>query len=415
MRRVVPLLLAGLVVVAIMGGYAFSQLRGSNRLTVILPNAIGLEVGSPVKVKGFDVGKITGLDARDGKAVVEMQVDKLPDPLRVGTTATVAWFSLLGYRYIDLTPGPVQNPVLPDGAMIDSGVPQVTVEELLETLDPPTRVHLSGMLGQLDTTLQGSQPDFNRTLKAAGPTVQALGAVLNGVGADGEAIKALLDNVHKVTQVLAERGPALSATVLDLNRFTSAAAAQQKALGDGLAELPSTLDVVKTTLDKVPPATDATVPLLNDLRPATARLPSVGSHFRSVMHDLGPTLHDLWPTLRHTDSVLHEAPDFLDSANKTVPQLATTFRRLNPAVAFLRPYTPELVGFLGNWGSAFDTYDSSGFFAAPLIVQSPYELDNLPDVTLPGYWPERHVPPGINSGQPWKFPGWNEANGSGPR
>jgi phospholipid/cholesterol/gamma-HCH transport system substrate-binding protein len=408
--RAIVVLLGGVLVLALIVGYALGQLRGSNRLTAIMANAIGLEVGSPVQVKGFDVGKITGLEARDGKAVIEMQVDKLSDPLRVGTTATVGWSSLLGHRFIDLAPGPTQNPVLPNGAMIDSGSPQVTVEEILETLDPPTRAHLTGMLAQLDAAFAGSQPDFNKTVAAAGPTVQALGAVLNGVGADGQAIKTLLDNVHKVTQVLAERGPALSSTILDLNRFTSAAAVQQKALSDGLAELPSTLDVVKSTLDKVPPATDATVPLLNDLAPAAARLPSIGTNFKSVMHDLGPTLNDLWPTLKHTDAVLHDAPDFLDSANDTLPQLRTTFKRLGPAVNFLRPYTPELIGFLGNWGSAFSTYDSSGYFAAPLVVQGPYEVDNMPDVTFPGYWPNRHVPPGINSGQPW-----SDANGSGPR
>ncbi|GAA5156618.1 hypothetical protein GCM10023321_32710 [Pseudonocardia eucalypti] len=410
MRRLAPLLVIVLIAVALVGGFAYSQLSGKHKISAVLPNAIGIGVGSPVQLKGFDVGKVTNLEVRGDQAFIEVDVDELPEPLHEGTTIEVAWSSVLGHRYLQLNPGPAKNAVLPDGAMVGTGSHQVLVEELLEALDPPTRAHLQGMMQQLRTAFAGSEQDFNRTLQAAGPSVQALGAVLNGVGQDGQSIKTLVANLEKVTSVLSERRGAISSTILDLNRMTSAAAVHQKALSDGLNELPATLDDVKVTLDKVPAAADETIPLLHDLEPAADRLPGVAHDLKHVMHDLKPALDDLVPVLKDADKLLEDAPEFLDKANEVLPQLRTTLDKAGPAVTFIRPYTPEVIGFLGNWANGFATYDSVGMFARAIVVEGPYSLGNVPDVGVPGYWPKRQVPPGINSDQPW----W-DANPDGPK
>jgi phospholipid/cholesterol/gamma-HCH transport system substrate-binding protein len=275
------------------------------------------------------------------------------------------------------------------------------------------------MLKQLNATLQGSQPDLNRTLKEAGPTVQALGAVLNGLGADGLSIKTLLSNMHKVTEVLAARKASISSSILDLNRMTSASAVHQRALSDGLRELPSTLDVAKATLDKLPAATDATVPLLDDLRPGADRLPSVSRNLKLVMRDLRPALHDLPPVLKDADRVLGRGPRFFDAASDTLGQLAETVKPAyaGNAVRFLRPYTPEITGWAGNWGSIFSSYDSFGRFVNILVSGGESSLEGWPDVAVPGRWPEGHLPPGINGDQPWlDANAWDtDANGSRPR
>lgn len=393
----------GLVALAVAGLVACGSEGGVRRLSATMPNAIGLAVGSPVQLRGMDIGEITSMEARSDKAFVTMSIKNPPEPLRVGTTIHVKWASVLGHRMVELTQGPAQAPALQNGAVIEAGSHQVLVEELLEGFDAPTRVHLQGMVKQLDGTFQKNQPDLNRTLKDAGPTVQALGAVLNGVGADGQSIKTLLANLNTITDVLAERKAKLSSTVLDLNRMTSTAAVHQRALADGLRELPATLDAAKVTLDKVPAATDATVPVLDDLRPAAARLPRVATDLREVMTDLTPALGDLPHVLKDTDRVLDMAPKFFDKANGALGQLGDTVKPeyAGNAVRFLRPYTPELIGWLGNWASCWSGYDSGGHFANVFVTEGPYAANHLPDIQFPGYWPDRFVPPGLNGGQPW--------------
>ncbi|WP_084211454.1 MlaD family protein [Pseudonocardia acaciae] len=410
-RRLVPAMVAVLVLAAIVGGYAVSQLGAGQRLTIVLVNAIGIQDGTPVQLRGFAVGKVTEVTARGNRAVVSFEVDKLPEPLRAGTTATVEWRSLLGERYLQLQPGPPGNAVLPDRAMIDTGSEHVVVEDLLEALDAPTRAHLSSMLKQLDTTLDGSQPDFNKTLQASGPTVQALGAVLNGIGSDGEAIKTLLANLHKVTEVVAARKGQVSSTVLDLNRMTGAAAVHQRELSEGLAALPDTLDSAKKALDKVPPAADATIPLLEDLAPAAHRLPSVARNLNAVLCDLRPSLKLLKPILEDLARLLGTTPEFLDVATDTLPQLRTALERSAPAVAFLRPYTPEIAGFAANWGNMSSGYDSNGNYISTLIVTPGLmSVDNNPGVLPPGARVQTQILPGELVGQPWK-----DANGGGHR
>ncbi|HEX4359567.1 MAG TPA: MlaD family protein [Pseudonocardia sp.] len=409
-RSTAAVVLVAVVVLAVVAGFAFSKLRPGNRLTVVMPNAIGIVEGTPVQIKGFDVGQVKSVSARDDKAVVVLSVDRLPQPLRAGTSATVEWRSLLGERYIQLQPGPDGNPVLPNDAMITAGSSQVVVEDILQSLDQPTRAHLTSFVQQLNTTMAGHQADFNQTLQAAGPSVQALGAVLNAVGSDGQSIKTVLANLRQVTSVLADRRAGLSGTVLDLNRLTSTAANHERELSDGLGQLPATLDSAKTALDKVPAAADATVPLLHDLRPAADRLPGVAHNLSPVMHKLRPTLRLLKPTLEAVDDLFGVAPDFLDEATDVLPQVRTTVERAGPALAFLRPYTPEIMGFVDNWGNLFSTYDSQGHFAHPLVVGGKTALDDNPPVTIPGERGNAQWSPGANVNQPW-----TDADGSAPR
>jgi phospholipid/cholesterol/gamma-HCH transport system substrate-binding protein len=409
-KRIVAVVFVAVVIVAVLAGFALSKLGAGRGLTVVLPNAIGVVAGTPVQLNGFDVGQVSMVTARGDKAVLTLALDSLPEPLHAGTTATLEWRSLLGERYVQLLPGPPGNPVLPDGSMITAGSSQVVVEDLLEALDPGTRVHLTSMLQQLNGTLAGSQPDLNKTLAAAGPSVRAVGAVLNAIGSDGESIKTVLANLHQVTDVLAARRSALSRTVLDLNRLTSQAAGHQRQLSDGLAQLPGTLTAAKSALDKVPAAADATVPLLGDLRPAADRLPGVAGNLSPVLRDLRPTLNLLRPTLVAADRLLGETPGFLDQATDVLPSLRTTLDRAAPAVAFLRPYTPEIMGFVSSWGNVFSTYDSQGHFAHPVVVAGKTSLDDSPAVTIPGERAKTQMLPGEIVNQPW-----TDANGSAPR
>jgi phospholipid/cholesterol/gamma-HCH transport system substrate-binding protein len=394
-RKLVGIAVGAVVLLAVVAGYALSTLRQGHRLTLVLPNAIGIVEGTPVQLNGFDVGEVADITARDNQAILSLVIDRIPDSVHTGTSATVEWRSVLGERYIQLQPGPAANPILPWGAMIHAGSSQVVTEDLLQALDPSTRAHLTSLLHQLNAVMEGHQQDFNKTLQAAGPSVEAIGAILNAVGSDGQAIKTVLANLHQVTDVLTARRAGLSSTVQDLNRLTSTTAIHQQQLSDGLAQLPGALDSTKIVLDKVPAAADATAPLLDDLRPAADRLPDFAANLVPVMRELRPSLKLLGPNL--------------DAADR-LPQLRRTIVGLGPAIAFLRPYTPEAMGFVDNWGNWFSGYDSQGHFASPLVVEGTTSVQDNPPVTTPGETTRTRVLPGEIVGQPW-----TDASGGGPR
>jgi phospholipid/cholesterol/gamma-HCH transport system substrate-binding protein len=106
---------------------------------------------------------------------------------------------------------------------------------------------------------------------------------------------------------------------------------------------------------------------------------------------------------------LTKAPQLFDEAHQTLPPLADTIHDYGPAWRFLRPYTPEFVGFAMNWGNTFSTYDSQGHVWAGLLAPGP-DAFNEGVTHLPGQVARPTPDPGDAAGQPWV-----DANGDGVR
>jgi phospholipid/cholesterol/gamma-HCH transport system substrate-binding protein len=299
---------------------------------------------------------------------------------------------------------------LPSNAILASGPQQVLLGQLVQSLDTPTRAHMTSFLRQLNTTLHGHEQDLNQTVATAGPAFEAFGGVLDGLGGDGQAIKTVLSNLHQVTDILAQRRASLSRTVTGFDQLTSAAARHEQQLSDGLAELPATLEQVRGTLEKIPAAADRTVPLLDDLRPATDRLPAVAADLKPVLTRLRPVAERLGPTLRASDRLFGPAPGFLKRATSVIPKVNTTLDRVTPALAYLRPYTPEAMGVASNLSDALAGYDSEQHFLNVIPAFGRESVESSPPVTTPGGRLEPAPAPGAQVDQPW-----TDANGSRPR
>jgi len=213
-----------------------------------------------------------------------------------------------------------------------------------------------------------------------------------------------------MTQTLSRRDQELAATVQNLSGLVSAAADQQEQIRAALGEVPGTVRAGSDFFSRVPAAIDATIPLLEDLRPATAKLPSVAKNLNPVLNDLRPTVAELRPALQAARTLLGETPDLLDMADATIPGLNDAVTSLLPAVAFLRPYTPEIIGFLSNWTSLFSAKNAAGHFGRAMVPISASMLNDNPGVLPPGMTQDKAPLPGELAGQPW-----TDANGDGVR
>lgn len=409
--RVTKFLAAAVVLVAVVitAGFAAASISDDGyRVDLRMPSAAGIVIGSPVSIAGNDVGEIVGLKVNGDQAVVTITVDDQHAPLHAGSLATVEWRAVLGERTIAIRPASPNNPVVPTGGSIDAR-PQVSVQDLLETLDEPTRRRVSGLVKQLDSTLQGSESDVNKTIETAGPTMQAMSEVLGAIGKDGPAIRHLVTRLKDMSSVLASRDNKIANVVQDLGSLMDRVANEQMSLTEASKRLPRTLSETRKNLEKVPAAADEVEPLLDELEPVTARLKSVSGDLQPVLRDLRPTVHDLRPTLRSASGLLKHTPSFVDTASTTVSGLKRSFTRLTPALRFLRPYTPELAGWLANWNSVFGPYDSIGKYLHGSVETSALGPTALPGHgKLPGFEYVGEPMPGEIGGQPWK-----DAHGDG--
>lgn len=401
MRRILLALTAAVLVLSTTaaGVMAFN---GPYRVSVVLDNATNVIVGSLVKVDGFDAGTVDALDVVDGKARLTLLLNGDFAPLHDGAKVDIVWKALLGERLVNLTDGPKQNAEIPAGGML-TGKQQSPVEldTVLAALDAPTREKINSLTRNLDMTLKGSEPDLNATLKTAGPAVAALGDVLRGIGTDGEAVKQLVTQLNATMTILANRDGDVAKVVDQLGGAVDQVVGQRQALGDTLHQLPATLDQANTTLGNVPGTVDKAVPLLDALRPATEKLPSVASNLRPLLSDLRPAIGDLRPTLESASRLLQNTPGLLDIGATTVPELNTTFTGLTPALDYLRPYSPEIAGFLSNWNSANANYDRNGHYARIYVTAGTENANVNPGVLAPGTTKDLAPLPGSLVGQPW--------------
>jgi phospholipid/cholesterol/gamma-HCH transport system substrate-binding protein len=92
---------------------------GGKVITADFARGTGLYPGSPVRILGIDIGRITDVDNVAGRVRVRMQLDegaKVPAAAR----ATIVPLTLLGERYVQLGPAWRSGPQIADGAHIPS-------------------------------------------------------------------------------------------------------------------------------------------------------------------------------------------------------------------------------------------------------------------------------------------------------
>ncbi len=400
-------LTAGTLLVAGAGLLALD--RQPYTVSLLMPAADSTIVGGAVTVQGRDAGEVTDLGARDGRAVITIALDDEFAPLHAGTVARINWQSVLGARTVDLTPGRASNPTLHSGSLLTDAVERVELDDVLAALDAPTRRKLQHLVGELDTTLDGHEKDLNETLRTAGPAADALGAILAAVGEDGPTIKRLVTQLADVSATLADRDQRIASTVGQLDELTGTVA-KQRDISATIEELPAALQQADETLSDVDEPIDEARQLLRDVQPAAEELTGTSRRLAPVLRKLVPVTEDLKPVLGDLRDTFEVAPSALDTIDATVPDATRALDELGPMVGFLRPYTPELMGWIANWTSVFMGQNASGNFGRALMTFSLSAFNSNPLSKLPGIEQKATTEPGAIVGQPW-----TDANGDGIR
>lgn len=390
------------------GGYRLMGSGGQYHVTVPLASAANVVSGGPVMENGFKIGTVGSIKAVDGKAMVSMDLDKQYAPLHDGAKVNMSWKAVLSERQIELVDGPSTNPTIPDGGMIPGVQPApVELDEVLNALDAPTREKVKGFVAHLKQTLAGHETAVHDTLTSAGPALQQLGSLLSAVGTDGPAIRDLVTRMSAMLTQVDQHSGSVQGVVDDFATLTAQIAQQRAALGTALHGLPNTLALAQNALARVPGAAQQAVPLLQDLAPATGSLKSVSKNLRPLLQQLAPAVADLDPTLAQLRGLLGVTPQALTSLNALLPQLQTTLTKAKPATTFLRPYSPEVAGWISTWDSAMANYDSLGHYTRLLLQAGPTSVVGTSVGTAPGSANDPYPAPGGIVGQPW-----TDANGS---
>jgi len=150
------------VVVLVLAAILVWQIQGlrigkghAKRVSVEFPDIAGLNEKSTVRISGVPVGKVAKIHlGKSGKgAIVDLDIDNPDVDLRLGASASVANLGLLGEKYVELVPGPIGKPSLPEGSTIQGEVP-VSFDEITK-LARDIEKDIKGISSNLNTSLGG--------------------------------------------------------------------------------------------------------------------------------------------------------------------------------------------------------------------------------------------------------------------
>ncbi len=272
-------------------------------LFVVLPGAVGVQIGTPVKLKGFKIGEIDDIDLEPNLNVkVRMRV--VQERLPLISAAAIAKFGRdgpIGGRFIDIVPGPLEGKRIVAEATLpmDSGN---ELEDVMGTVKVAIE-KLAIAIGKIEPILDDTK---TLTAEASGMRKDIRSSVTN-VLANAEAMslefKRMGNNAANVAGKLdADRKALVGDIQRVLVQANAAADSARTALKTLEQDLPQVTDKTKVTLDNAREATD-------NVKQSTA----------DVQQIIREARQDLPPTVRAARAATQDAAEITDGLKRTWP------------------------------------------------------------------------------------------------
>ena len=303
--------------------------------------------GQTVTIAGIDVGDITSVEVRDGRATVGFRLrGKYGRMVRRDASALLRPKTGLNDMVLELDPGTPSAPRVESGFTIAEArtTPNVNPDEILASLDVDTRSALQLLLQATRAGVgsEGRAKELSAALRATGPVTR---------------------NLRRVNEALEDRAANTARAVRSLRLIADELARNR---GDVVRAVETTDTVVGTVarrrddlraaLRALPSALRTTQSALVDVEGLADELPAATTALRPVARSLAPALRSTRPFLRETTPVLDD--QLLPLATRTLP----TVRRLRSAVGATNDVAPDATATLRELNTAGNllAYDPPG-------------------------------------------------------
>jgi phospholipid/cholesterol/gamma-HCH transport system substrate-binding protein len=209
-----------------------SDLHPTYRVAATFDDVSGLATGDLVKVAGTPVGRVTGVKVVDGRAAVDMDVNR-NIRIPVDSRAAIRWRNLIGQREVYLIPG-TSNAVLHDGAHVNQTQSAVDLGEVINSLGPLTGSldpnEINQILQSFAVALSGNEGNITQI-------TTNLSILLQVFGSRSGTIHQMIANYKTVTDAVATRDQQIAETVQNLQTLTRAFADNRAVLDGATVQL----------------------------------------------------------------------------------------------------------------------------------------------------------------------------------
>lgn len=385
-RRLMPFIagaaVIGLIVTVMSSSGGVSDDKA--RVSAIFADSSPLTEGNEVRTNGALVGKITAITLVDGKAKIDMEIDRKVLPLHTDATVKIEPISLLGERFLALKPGTPGSPTLSDPAVIDlqHTSAAVDLDEVLNTLDNPTSTALAAVVTTFGQGLEGNGANTDKALRGLAPTFREVDKLSQLLDQHNQ----LLDHfIVQVQRNLDHLSPPMDSLVDGANLALGTTAANRQGLEASLTQLPPTLATARTTLAQLGTTAESATSVLRDIRPLTGDLRNVSNELRDFSSSATPALDSLPEVMDKLDTFTKEAGPVLKDVVPMAHDLAKDADSLNTVgmqgllrhKAGVASGLEHLMSGLANWALVVADYDGLSHYIRANLSAQPNEFAKL--------------------------------------
>jgi phospholipid/cholesterol/gamma-HCH transport system substrate-binding protein len=346
--------------------------------------------GQLVQVAGVIVGRVSGVEVVDGRAVLEIHLERGKVRLFRDASALLRPRTLLKDMLLEVTPGtPSAGPLREaDTIPVSRTLPDVNVDDLLSALDADTRAALIALAQGGGQGLAGQDRRLAAVFRRFDPTMEMLWRINKELLGRRRELARVVESFSRISSTLARNRTALSRFVGSSGAVLGALADEQAGLRSTLAQLPATLRQVTTTSDRLVPLADDLRAASRGLEPGARALGPGATSMTGLFTATAPVLRtQLRPFARDARAPLGQLRAATDGIGPTSAAAATALSLLTrffDELAYAKPGTGGGSQLLwAAWlahqlNSVFSAEDALGPYAHTLTMTSCESLRLLP-------------------------------------
>ena len=289
--------------------------------------------GQTVRVAGVRIGDIGGVTLKDGRAIIEMDLEpEYASMVRSNATALLRPKTGLKDMFIDLEPGTTDAPKVKRGWTIPirATQPDVNPDEIFSVLDTDTRDYLKLLLNGLGRGLEGRGGDLQDIFARFDPTHRDLAAVNGAVATRRANLRRLVTSLNQLNGELADNDDDLAQLVDSSAAVFRSFASEEANVSAAVRELPSTLRQTTDTLGKVQTFAELLGPTTEKLRPAARALDPANKAVRPFAREATPQLaKSIRPFVRESRPLVRDLVPVSTRLADAAPDLTQSFTRVN--------------------------------------------------------------------------------------
>ncbi|MBN9739263.1 MCE family protein [Pseudonocardia sp. P1] len=367
------------------GGKIPGYAPAAYRVAVDVPRVANLVYFGDVMIAGVRVGKVVDVAETGDRARVSMELEPANAPLHDGATVRVRAKSLIEETFLEITDG--TGAEIPDGASLPEGSaePPVQVNDVLHTLDEPTRQSLGSAVRAAGLSTDGSQQAVSDAVAGLGALGRNGQDALDALAAQSEDLKQLTGTTATVLAALNTQQGQIGQLVQDTDTLTQATSGGAEDIREVMRKLPPVLDSARTASGGLSTLAGSLGPVADNLNAAAPDLSAALVELPATSADLRATLPPLDGTLDKAPATLDRVPRLTDDVDGLIAPTSDLLRDVNPALTYLQPYAPDVVALFQNFGASLAGGDGRGhvYKIMPLFSEQtfkgyPVNTDGLP-------------------------------------